>query len=76
MKSMNIFAALALCIVTNSVASVAFLVPAGAAPIFENWTRSTTANSVYAEWNVFTNAAGGTNSPDVGQFGVVGADRC
>lgn len=55
-----------------STATAAFLTPAGSSPVFEDWTRGA-VNSVYAEWDIFTQANGATNSPDVGQSGVLGA---
>lgn len=65
------FAAVVL-IAQASSATAAFFTPASSTPVFENWTRGA-ANSVYAEWDVFTQANGATNSPDVGQSGVLGA---
>jgi hypothetical protein len=49
-------------------AKAAFIIPDGATSPFEAWSRST-PNSMYAEWNTFTVPNGGTNNPDVGQYG-------
>lgn len=51
-----------------SVASADFVVPNG---VNYPWVRGTTANSTYAQWDVFTSVAG-PNAPDVGQS-VVGS---
>lgn len=55
-------------IVSPVQTQAAFVVPDSATSTFEDWTRGD-ANSMYAEWNTFTSASGGTNAPDVGQFG-------
>ena len=72
MKAMNLLAATALLFAHASAATAAFLTPNSTAPVFDEWTRGA-ANSVYAEWDVFTQANGGVNNPDVGQSGVTGA---
>lgn len=56
-----------------SPASAAFLVPDSTATPFEEWARSD-ADSVYAEWDEFTESMpGNLNLPDVGESGVTGA---
>jgi hypothetical protein len=50
------------------VAHAALVVPNGATPPFEDWNRED-PYTAYAEWNTFTSPNGGTNAPDVGQFG-------
>jgi hypothetical protein len=72
MNAWKFLAATILLVTHTAASSAAFLTPNSSAPVFEDWTRGA-ANSVYAEWDVFTQANGGTNSPDVGQSGVLGA---
>lgn len=75
MTATDLSATLAACVVAGCLAcpaSAELLAPNGAAPVFDDWTRGD-ANSTYAEWDVFTDAVGGTNSPDVGESGLTGA---
>ncbi len=69
MKSRDFVLALALLMGVSTLAPAATLVvPDGATAPFTEWSRSD-ADSFYAEWDVFTNANGGANLPDVGSFG-------
>lgn len=72
MNVRNFLAATILLVAHTAASSAAFLPPNSSAPVFDDWTRGA-ANSVYAEWDVFTQANGLTNTPDIGQSGVLGA---
>jgi hypothetical protein len=72
MNARKFLAATAIVVAYASAASAAFLTPNSSAPVFDNWSRGA-ANSVYAEWDVFTQPNGGVNTPDIGQSGLTGA---
>ena len=71
-KTLCALAVVAAIAAANS-ANAAFIVPDSATAPFASWSR-TAPNSMVAEWNVFTSALGGTNTPDVGQFGPATAN--